>query len=154
VEHQHGAGVSRGEEVRREEDTYLKRILIVGLIVVIAVLVIFRQRLFLRDPLATVERNGTKQSEYRVYLNYYNDILVEDLTKHEHYLVQGKDGTPMTPGEPLHLKCLNALVCLTETEFAPVMPLGGKGYEPSVEMTSAYVAYVDGDGASMRVALR
>jgi hypothetical protein len=39
-------------------------------------------------------------------------------------------------------------------EFAPTLPLGGKGYEPSVEMTSSYVSYVDGDGASVRVALR
>jgi hypothetical protein len=75
-----------------------KRILIGGLMLVIAVLVVFRQRLFLRDPFATVERNGMKQSGVSVYLNYYNDILVEDLTKREHYLVQAKDGTPMIPG--------------------------------------------------------
>jgi hypothetical protein len=60
----------------------------------------------------------------------------------------------MVPGLPLHLQCVQALACLTETDFAPVLPLGGKGYAPSVEMTSAYVSYVDGDGASMRVALR
>jgi hypothetical protein len=131
-----------------------KRILIGGLILVIAVLVMFRQRLFLRDPFATVERNGMKLTGCSVYLNYDNDILVEDRTKHEHYLVQAKDGTPMTPGVPLHLQCLNALACLTETEFAPTLPLGGKGYEPSVEMTSSYVSYVDGDGASVRVTLR
>ncbi len=95
-----------------------------------------------------------KQSGVTVYLNYYNDILVEDLTKQEHYLVQGKDGVPMTPGVPLHLQCLKGLACLTETDFAPTLPLGGKGYEPSVEMTSAYVSYIDGDGASVRVALR
>ncbi len=41
-------------------------------------LVVFRQRLFLRNPLASVERNGMKQTGYRVYLNYYNDIVVED----------------------------------------------------------------------------
>jgi hypothetical protein len=132
----------------------VKKIVIFGLIVVIAVLVVFRQRLFLRDPLASVERNGTKLADVRVYLNFYNDIVVEDLTKKEHYLVQGKAGVPMVPGIPLHLQCVQALACLTETDFAPVVALGGKGYAPSVEMTNAYVSYVDGDGASMRVALR
>jgi hypothetical protein len=132
----------------------VKRILIGGLLIVIVVLVVFRQRLFLRDPIAKVERNGLEQTEYRVYLNYFNDILVEDLTHDRRYLVQSKDGVPMVPGIPGHLGCVRGLACLTEENYAPTDPLGGKGYDPMVEMTNAYVTFVDGDGASMRVSLR
>jgi hypothetical protein len=128
--------------------------LIGGLLIVIVVLVVFRQRLFLRDPIAKVERNGLEQTEYRVYLNYFNDILVEDLAHDRRYLVQSKDGVPMVPGIPGHLGCIRGLACLTEENYVATDPLGGKGYVPSVEMTNAYVAFVDGDGASMRVSLR
>jgi hypothetical protein len=132
----------------------VKRIVIVGLLVLVVVLVVFRQRLFLRDPIAKVERNGLQQTEYRVYLNYFNDILVEDLAQDRRYLVQSRNGVPMVPGVPGHLGCVRGLACLTERNFAATEPLGGKGYVPAVEMTNAYVTFVDGDGASMRVSLR
>ena len=132
----------------------MKRILIGGLVIVIVVLVVFRQRLFLRDPIAKVERNGLEQTEYRVYLNYFNDILVEDLTQNRRFLVQAQNGVPMVPGIPGHLGCIRGLACLTEENYAPTDPLGGKGYVPTVEMTNAYVTFLDGDGASMRVSLR
>jgi hypothetical protein len=132
----------------------VKRIVIVGLLVLIVVLVVFRQRLFVRDPIAKVERNGQQQAEYRVYVNYFNDILVEDLAQDRRYLVQARDGVPMVPGIPGHLGCVRGLACLTEENFAATEPLGGKGYAPAVEMTSAYVTFLDGDGASMRVSLR
>ena len=132
----------------------MKRILIGVLLILIVGLVVFRQRLFLRDPIAKVERNGLQQTEYRVYLNYFNDILVEDMAQDRRYLVQARDGVPMVPGIPEHLGCIRALACLTEENYASTDPLGGKGYAPSVEMTNAYVTFVDGDGASMRVSLR
>ena len=132
----------------------MKRIVIVGLLLLIVVLVVFRQRLFVRDPIAKVERNGLQETEYRVYLNYFNDILVEDMGQGRRYLVQARNGVPMVPGVPGHLGCVRGLACLTEENFATTEPLGGKGYAPAVEMTNAYVTFVDGDGASMRVSLR
>ena len=105
----------------------MKRILIGGLLIVIVVLVVFRQRLFLRDPIAKVERNGLQQTEYRVYLNYFNDILVEDLAHDRRYLVQARKGVPMVPGIPGHLGCVRGLACLTEENYAPTDPLGGEG---------------------------
>ena len=132
----------------------MKKILVAGAVIFVVVLVIFRQRLYLRDPIARVERNGMIQCDYRVYLNYYNDILVEDLGRHRLYLVQAKDGLPLVPGVPLHLQCFRWTACLTEADFAETVPLGGKEYVPGVEMTNAYVTYQDGDGAAMRVGLR
>ena len=123
-------------------------------LVLVIGLVIFRQRLFLRDPIATVERNGTKQTEYRIYLNYFNDILVEDLAGNRRFLVQSKDGVPMVPGTPIHLQCIRMMACLTEADYAPSTPLGGKDYAPQIEMSSAFVSFLDADGAAMRISLR
>jgi hypothetical protein len=132
----------------------VKRLVIVGFLILVGVLVVFRQRLFLRDPIAKVERNGQPQPEYRVYLNYFNDILVEDLAQDRRYLVQARDGVPMVPGIPGHLGCVRGLACLTDENYAATEPLGGKRYAPAVEMTSAYVTFADADGASIRVSLR
>ena len=132
----------------------MKKLLVVALVLVVIVLVIFRQRLFLRDPLAKVERNGQEQKEYRVYLNYFNDILVEDLEGNRRILVQAKDDKPLAPGFPMHLQCVRGMACLTEVEYAPTIPLAGKENMARVEMTNSFVTFVDGDGASMRVSLR
>lgn len=131
-----------------------RRLLVAGLVVLVVVLVVFRQRLFLRDPIATVERNGMKQQNYRVYLNFFNDILVEDLAGDRRVLVQARNGEPLVPGVPLHLNCFRGMACLTEMEFAPTVPLRGRGYVPLVEMSNASVSFIDGDGANMRIALR
>jgi hypothetical protein len=132
----------------------MRKLLVVALIAIVVALVIFRQRLFLRDPIAKVERDGTEQKEYRVYLNYFNDILVEDLEGNRRILVQAKDDKPMVPGVPMHLQCVSRMACLTEVNFAPTVPLAGEEYVPQVEMTSSFVSFRDADGASMRVLLR
>ena len=133
----------------------LKKIAIGGIVVlVVLVLVVFRQRLYVWDPIAKVERNGMQQGEMRVYLNFYNDVIVEDVAQNRRYLVQAMNGVPMVPGVPLQLKCLRGMACLTEQEYAPTRPLGGSGYDGRVEMTSAWVTLTAGDGAAIRVALR
>jgi hypothetical protein len=132
----------------------MKKIWIGGLVLVVVALVVFRQRLYLRDPIATVERNGMRQAGMRVYLNYYNDILVEDTVHDQRYLVQSVNGVPMAPGVPRYLQCLRGMACLTERNYAPTFGLGGGGYSGQVEMTNAYVTLTDGSGASIRVALR
>jgi hypothetical protein len=132
----------------------VRKILIGLILALVVVLVIFRQRLFLRDPIATVERNGMQVSGVRVYLNYFNDILVEDTGTNERYLVQARDGAPLVPGLPLHLTCLRGMACLTQRDYAPTIPLAGAGYDPQVVMTSAYVTFTDGAGSAVRVELR
>ncbi len=132
----------------------MKKIWIGGLVVLVLVLVVFRQRLYLRDPIARVERNGMRQSGVRIYFNFYNDILVEDVRGNQRYLVQAVNGVPLVPGVPLHLRCMRGMACLTDRNFAATRPLAGGGYTGQVEMTNAFVTLTDGSGASIRVALR
>jgi hypothetical protein len=144
VGNQYRAGISRGEEVG------LKRILIVGVLLLAIFVAVFRQRIFVRDPLGKVERNGIAQ-DARVYINYSNDVLVEEPAAERRYLVQGWSGLP---GSPKHLVCLTGLVCWTDADEAAVFPLEGVGGKTRAEMSAKEVTFVDEIGASVRVGLR
>ena len=134
----------------------MKTILIVALLVLLAVIFVNRQKVFVRDPLATVYRNDVKQSGVEVFINYSSDVLMERDSDSGSYwtLLQGWN---RMPGTPTVLKCLRWMVCLTDADHATALPMewSGKGkYNPRVTMTSAEVSFADGDGATMQVELR
>ena len=99
----------------------MRTILIVGTVLLIVFVAVFRQQIFIRDPLGKVERNGVAQDAARLYIDYSNDVLVEDAAANRRYLVEGWNGVP---GMPKHLACLTALVCWTDATEAQVFPLG------------------------------
>ena len=129
----------------------MKRILIVGTLLVVVFVVVFRQRVFVRDPLGKMERNGVAQDGARLYINYSNDVLVEDSARHQFVLVQGWSALP---GVPQHLFCLTGMVCWTDADKAAVFPVEGVGGRTPAVMSAKEVTFVDGSGAKVRVALR
>lgn len=129
----------------------MRTILIVGTALLILFVVVFRQRIFLRDPLGKVERNGIAQDGARVYINYSNDILVEDAAENRRYLVEGWNGIP---GVPKHLACLTALVCWTDADEAAVFPLGSAPDQAHALMSAKEVTFADETSAGMKVDLR
>jgi hypothetical protein len=129
----------------------LKRILIVATLLLVALVAVFRQRIFVRDPLGKVERNGVAQDGTRLYINYSNDVLVEDLTRHQFVLVQGWNALP---GVPEHLFCLTGMVCWTDADRAAVFPVEGVGGRTEAVMSAKDVLFVDESGAKVRAALR
>jgi hypothetical protein len=129
----------------------LRLILIVGALLLVVFVVVFRQRIFLRDPLAKVERNGIAQDGTRVYINYANDVLVEDAAAGRRYLVEGWNGVP---GVPKHLACLTALACLTDADEATVFPLRSTPNQVRAVMSAKEVTFADETGVVMKVELR
>ena len=134
----------------------MKTILLLIFVGLLALIFVHRQRVFVRDPLAAVYRNDVKQSGVQVFINYTNDVLVEQDEEPGSYriLVQGWN---KMPGTPAVLKCLRWMACLTDADQATTLPIdwSGKGkYDPRVSMTSREVSFIGGDGAVMRVALR
>jgi hypothetical protein len=129
----------------------LRKILIVGTLLLVVFVAMFRQRIFLRDPLGKVERNGVAQNGTRLFINYSNDVLVEDATRHEFVLVQGWSALP---GVPQHLFCLTGLLCWTDADRAAVFPVEGAGGTTRAAMSAKEVTFVDGSGANVRVTLR
>jgi hypothetical protein len=127
----------------------LRKILLIGAVLLVIFVAVFRQRIFLRDPLGKVERNGIAQDGARVYINYSNDVLVEAGAGDQRYLVEGWN---QTPGVPKHLACLTGLACWTDAEKAEVLPLNG-GSSRAV-MGAKEVTFEDETGAGMKVELR
>ena len=129
----------------------MRRVLVLGVVLIAIFVAVFRQRIFLRDPLGKVERNGTAQDAARVYINYTNDVLVQDAATHGFVLVQGWN---KAPGVPQHLSCLNALACLTDADQAATLPLGGSARRAPAEMSARQVTFTDSTGDGVRVVLR
>jgi hypothetical protein len=129
----------------------LKRIFIVGTLLLVVFVAVFRQRIFVRDPLGKVERNGVAQDGTRLYINYSNDVLVEDSAQHQFVLVQGWNALP---GVPQHLFCLTGMVCWTDADRAAVFPVEGVGGKTPAVMSAKEVTFVDPSGARVRVGLR
>ncbi|HEX4576763.1 MAG TPA: hypothetical protein VH117_05395 [Edaphobacter sp.] len=129
----------------------MKRILIVGTLLLVIFAVVFRQRIFVRDPLGKVERSGVAQDGTRVYINYSNDALVEDVARNQFVLVQGWSALP---GVPEHLFCLTGLMCWTDADRATVFRVEGVGGRTPAVMSAREVTFVDESGARIRVELR
>jgi len=129
----------------------LKKILIVGTLLLVVFVAVFRQRIFVRDPLGKVERNGVAQDRARLYINYSNDVLVEDSARHQFVLVQEWNALP---GVPQHLFCLTGLMCWTDADRAAVFPVDGVGGRTRAVMSAKAVTFVDESGADVSVTLR
>ena len=54
----------------------MKKIVVVVVIVFAVVVGVYRERIFVRDPLGKVMRNGAKVAGAEVYINFLNDVLV------------------------------------------------------------------------------
>jgi hypothetical protein len=129
----------------------LRTILIGGAVLLIVFAVVFRQRIFIRDPLGKVERNGIAQDGARLYINYSNDVLVEDAGVGRRYLVEGWNGVP---GVPKQLACLTGLVCWTDAAEAEGFSLGNAPNQVHAAMSAKEVSFDDETGAAMKVQLR
>jgi hypothetical protein len=129
----------------------LKKILIVGTLLLAVFVAMFRQRIFVRDPLGKVERSGVAQDGTRLYINYSNDVLLEDSARHQFVLVQGWNALP---GVPQHLFCLTGMMCWTDADRAAVFPVGGVGGRTRAVMSAKEVTFMGEAGAKVRVALR
>jgi hypothetical protein len=147
-------------------------IVFVLLVVLFGASVINRNRIYIRDPLATVYKTGPgveakpgapseartelKQAGAEVYINFLNDVLVieQDQAGVSSTLIQNWSRMPGTPSE---LRCLRWIACFTTEDRAPTLPIAwtGKGtYDPHVTMSSQEVSYVDGSGVTQRIELR
>jgi hypothetical protein len=150
----------------------MKPILIVLMLILFAFIVINKDRIYVRDPLASVyktepakeatpgaspaARNEAKQVGAEVYINYLNDVLVieQDPAGVSRTVVQNWS---KMPGTPTVLRCLRWTACLATDDRVPTIPMvssGSGSYDPQVTMTDQRVTYVDGAGATRRIELR
>ncbi len=129
----------------------MRKILVVGTLLLVVFVAVFRQRIFLRDPLGKVERNGVAVDGARLFINFSNDVLVEEPGTERRYLVQEWNGVP---GVPKSLGCLRTMVCWTDADQAAVFPLSGRETGARATMSAKEVTFVDENGAAIKVELR
>ena len=136
----------------------MKKLLLLLGLAMVAFVVLYRQQLYVWDPLATVTRDGINQSSVRVMINFANDILMDDtsISPRRIYLVQHWNETAQF--ETGQLRCIEYLACMTDAAQATATKLipGPRGkrepYE-GVTMTDRRVKFVDEHGALVEVVL-
>ena len=134
----------------------MKTILTLLLIASLALLIYNRQRIYLRDPLATVYRNDVQQIGVEVFINYSSDVLLQQDAEPAPSSILLQDWNKM-PGTPTTLTCLRWIACMTNADQASAIPLAwtGKGkYDPKVFMTTREVSFVDANASAVRIELR
>ena len=156
----------------------MKTTLTVLVVLFLVALIYYRQRVYVRDPLATVYRNDVKQTGIQVFINYSNDVLLEQDSPPDPYRILIQDWNKL-PGTPMSLTCIHWMACLTDSDRTSTIPLvptaqpapqppapsrrgaasparpavTGK-YDPKVFMASRQVLFTAPDGAPMRIQLR
>ena len=129
----------------------MKKVLMVLTLAIVVFVYLNRERLFLRDPLAKVERGGVAVSGAAVLINYSNDILLDDTSsgRNRMYVVQNWNLAPSVPGE---LKCFALFVCLADADHVAGAPIHAGA--PAAVMTNKRVEFVDENDANVVVTLR
>ena len=128
----------------------MRKLLLLLTVALVVFIAVNRQRIYLRDPLASVYRSEVKQDGAWVFINYNNDVLVQSggITTIAEYLVQGWNEVPATPVE---MQCVLGMACLAQDDHAAAVPVGGAS---KAEMTNREVSFLDADKAEVRIKLR
>ena len=100
----------------------MKKLIALFVIALVAFVVVERKRVFVRDPLATVTQNGKEVDGEQTYINFYNDVILEN--DNPPMLVRlVEQGQPI--GIPTKLRCIHWVACLTDADIATTYQLGG-----------------------------
>ena len=126
----------------------MKKLFLLVVIVCAVFVLTHRQRLYMRDPLANVTRDGVKEDGAMVFINYSNDVFVENDHAPMYVLLVQHD---QHAGAPLQMKCMHWMVCLADADVATLAePMGGQ----VGEMSGKLVAFHDDKGRNVQVTLR
>lgn len=127
----------------------MKKWVVLILVLVLCFAYVNRQRLFLRDPLGSVVRDGVKEAGAQVFINYSNDVLIENDNTPMYFNIVQHD---QPVGAPDGLKCIHYLLCLANGYPAPqTMSLPNARLE---SMTPQLVRFKDSEGREVQVHLR
>lgn len=125
----------------------MKKLIALLILALIVFVIVERQRVFVRDVLASAQRDGAKVDGEQVYINISNDVILEN-DNPPMLVFMAQKGQPL--GVPTRLRCIHWLACLTDADVATTMPLGGS----TPVMSSKTVSFRDQDGRHWVVTLR
>jgi hypothetical protein len=125
----------------------VKKLIALLLLVLLVFVVVERKRVYVRDVLASAMRDGQKVSGEQVYINYYDDVLLEN-DNPPMLVMLVEHGQPI--GVPTKLRCIHWVACLTDAEVASTIVLDGSRTE---SMDSKAVKLLDEQGRRWVVTL-
>ena len=127
----------------------MRRLIVLLVLVFIVFLVYNRQRVYIRDPLGAMTRDGVKEPGAQVFINYSNDVLLEN----DHapmYVTLVQHDQPV--GTPARIWCVHFVVCLTNADVATlIMADPGAAVQ---SMSNRTVEFRDANGRQAVVTLR
>lgn len=127
----------------------MKKWIALAILIIVVFAAYDRNRLYVRDPLGSVKRNGVKEAGAQVFINFSNDVLIENDSS-PMYVLLVQHGNHA--GSPVELRCLHWVLCLSDADSATVL----QPPPPLVieEMTNKSVRFVDSDQRETFVGLR
>jgi hypothetical protein len=138
----------------------MKRFFLLLFLIGLGFILLHRERVFLRDPLAHVDIRGpqsgseaVREGGVQVYINYSNDVLLwKESSPGYMLLVQHSN---KTPGSPVQIHCMHWMACMTDAVEARILPLQPAGsYDPKVQMSNTEVDFTNPQGQRFEVHLR
>lgn len=128
----------------------MRRFLVLLTLVLIVLAVMYRDRLYLRDPLGKISRNSVEQEDARIYINYENDVLVREQHGTRMFVVQHWNRQPAVPGK---LTCVEGMMCVTASDR--VMDVAKAATGPTAEMSDRAVLFKEeATGEAVSVTIR
>ena len=124
----------------------MKKLIALLIIVLIVFVVVERKRVYVRDPVASVTRDAAKVDGEQVFINFYNDVLLEN-DNPPMRLMLVEQGQPI--GIPTKLRCIHWVACLTDADVATTYRIASS----ASSMTSKSVAFRDENGGRWMVKL-
>ncbi len=122
---------------------------ILFLVVIAIVFVVWnRQRLYVRDPLGSVTRDGVKEPGAQVLINYSNDVLLQNYNAPMYVTLIQHGDRVWTPAE---MHCVAYVACLLDADV-PALIAVDEGAK--VTMGGKVVEYRDANGRDTVVTLR
>jgi hypothetical protein len=130
-------------------EVIVRKFILLLVVVAVAFVVWNRQRLYVRDPLGSVIRDGAKEQGAQVLINYSNDVLLQNYNAPMYVtLIQHGDRV----GTPVEMHCVAYVACLLDADV-PAFLVADVGAKVTT-MTGKMVEYRDANGRDTVVTLR
>ncbi len=127
----------------------MRRLLLLIVVVLVVFVVVYRDRLYLRDPLGKVERDGRAVADARVFINYSNDVLMQEEHGSRMFVVQSWNHAATLPSG---LTCIQGMMCLAPADR--VVDAQAPAQQGNAVMSNREVSFTDDSGSRVHIVLR
>jgi len=124
----------------------MRTFLVVLVVLAVAWVYHYRERLYVHDVVAKVYVGGVEQTEVSAYINASNDVLLMNPMPPTLLLVRHGDAAPVIAGT---LSCVHWVGCMTEVNAG----VSSGERDARIAMSPKVVTFVDGAGRAVRVEL-